>query len=361
MKKLSLLFISLSMISVFSFISCAQAPAEYTLSFDGNGKAEVPSKIYTDSTVLTSEDIPSLEDIIGSDDLKTGFHFMGWYDSEETLLTPGYVVKSNKQFTAKWIDRVELNNSNYAKFNDDAMKQYLDKQLYICTTANFTQNNFHAVFFSGAYQNFIDSVADGNSFRDVHINAILDLSAVSKTEFTYLCRNVQKVILSKDCSIRYYNNALQLEEIEVPEDCEKFTVIDGILYNKAVTKIAGYPKAIKLEKLVIPSTLTSLVSSDINQQTSKATKEVVFHENFTEFNEWSFYGFTALEKVTFKGTTPPAMKFDTSRDAATFKGCSSDIKFYVPAGSKQTYIIAWTEWYAKTGYTGSLEDRIVEY
>ena len=146
-----------------------------------------------------------------------------------------------------------------------------------------------------------------------------------------------------------------MEEIIAPDDNNEVTSIDGILYNKDLTTVNGFPRATKIEKLVFPSTLQRF-NCYFEQQTSSATKEVVFPSSFKEFRSSSFFRFPALEKVVFEGTEPPAMLSTYT----CFTECSDDIKFYVPKGCKDAYVTAWTDWYSHTEYAGDLADRIVE-
>lgn len=131
---------------------------------------------------------------------------------------------------------------------------------------------------------------------------------IASVEECSFVKNVKKVILSKKCWFIDSFNADLLEEIIAPDDNNEVTSIDGILYNKDLTTVNGFPRA------------------------------------------------TKIEKVVFEGTEPPAMLSTYT----CFTECSSDIKFYVPKGCKQAYVDAWTDWYANAGYAGDLADRIVE-
>lgn len=255
--------------------------------------------------------------------------------------------------------RLELNSSNYDDFNnEEIMSQYIGKEIYIHVDETVTSTIFNDVFFNGKYKDFCKSLDNENSKYD-YIYATLDLSDATQ-DYSYVCGNVKKLILSKNTYYIDVFNARILEEIVIPEDNTHLTVIDGIMYDKDVKKIEGFPRATKLKKYVIPSTITDLTSSDINQPTTTSTKEVVVHENFKTFRSSSFFRFKGLESVVLKCTEPPVMGFDTSRNFAAFKECSGDIKFYVPKGCKDAYVQAWEQWYTCTEYDGDLADRIVE-
>ncbi|MCQ2590145.1 MAG: hypothetical protein MJ179_06950, partial [Treponema sp.] len=250
--------------------------------------------------------------------------------------------------------RLELNSSNYEDFNnEEIMSQYIGKEIYIHADETVDDTIINEVL-DGAYGN----ISKKNDELDIweSIYATLDLSDSSALS-CYLYGNVRKVILPDECYYIEVTNASILEEILVSKDNKYFSSVDGILYDKGLTGLKVYPRANKLEKLVLPSTVTHF-DHDLHQQQPPVTKEVVIPESFEGFLEWSFYRFAALEKVVFKGTEPPAMNYNDR--GAAFKECSDDIKFYVPKGCKQAYVDAWTDWYSHTKYAGDLADRIVE-
>lgn len=250
--------------------------------------------------------------------------------------------------------RLELNSSNYEDFNnEEIMSQYIGKEIYIHADETVDGTIINEVF-NGAYQNMCKWNDELNIWESIY--ATLDL-ADSSALSCYLYGNVRKVILPDECYYIDVTNANILEEILVSKDNKSFSSVDGILYDKGLTGLQVYPRANKLEKLVLPSTVTH-IDHDLHQQQPPVTKEVVIPESFEGFLEWSFYRFAALEKVVFKGTVPPAMNYNDR--GAAFKECSDDIKFYVPKGCKQAYVDAWTDWYSNAGYDGDLADRIVE-
>lgn len=247
--------------------------------------------------------------------------------------------------------RLELNSSNYNDFNDEEiMSQYIGKEIYIHADKTVDIEVLDNVFWRGSY----DSIGVSVDEEWIPIYGIVDLSDTSLEE-CHFAGNVKKVILSKKyCFIDSFNAGL-LEEIIAPDDNNELTSIDGILYNKDLTTVNGFPRATKIEKLVFPSTLQRF-NCYFEQQTSSATKEVVFPSSFKEFRSSSFFRFPALEKVVFEGTEPPAMLSTYT----CFTECSPDIKFYVPKGCKGAYETAWADWYSHTKYAGDLADRIVE-
>lgn len=251
--------------------------------------------------------------------------------------------------------RLELNSSNYNDFNDEEiMSQYIGKEIYIHADETVDGLTIVTVFADGEYQNF----SKWNTELGKHdsIYATLDLSDSSVSSCN-LSGNVKKVILPDDCYYIEVTNAGILEEILVSKDNKYFSSVDGILYDKGLTGLKVFPRANKLEKLVLPSTVTHF-DHDLHQQSSSATKEVVIPESFEGFLEWSFYRFSALEKVVFKGTIPPSMNYNDR--GAAFAQCSKNIKFYVPKGCKDAYVTAWADWYSHAGYEGSLAERIEE-
>lgn len=250
-------------------------------------------------------------------------------------------------------DTLILTNDNYADFNDETkMSKYYGKQVCIKMSSDIKNDTLAKVFYNGQFSNL--SKYNEEKMENEYIYAILDFSDTTATFInTYFCGNIQKIILSD--KVEYFSDVFNgglLEEIVVPDNNPNFKSIDGILYDKNVTTIEAYPRANKTEKLVIPETITSL-SSKIQQQTSNATKEIVFPSKFENFTaNYAFYRLGALEKVVFKTIVEPT--------TGCFTECSENLKFYVPSGKKQDFIDKWTVWYTATDYSGELSDRVFE-
>ena len=86
-----------------------------------------------------------------------------------------------------------------------------------------------------------------------------------------------------------------LEVIEVPEENPYLTVLDGVLYDKALTTLIMYPGASKIECVKIPEGVTT-ISSDAFE-CNQYLKKVVFPDSVVKIDYWAFNGCSALEEI----------------------------------------------------------------
>lgn len=251
-------------------------------------------------------------------------------------------------------DVLVLTNDNYENFNDETkMSKYIGKEVYIKMASDIKGVTLTAVFYEGNFRNFFKF--NEQTQENDYIYSILDFSDAEITSiYTYFCNNVKKIILSdKVTDFGDVGNAFLLEEIIVPENNTAFKSIDGILYDKNVTKVMAYPRNSQIEKLVIPETIKKLDNRIQQSVESSSTKEIVFPSEFEGFTaNYAFYRIRNLEKVVFKTIIDPA--------TGCFTECNKDLKFYVPAGKKQDFINKWSTWYNTAEYSGELADRVFE-
>lgn len=91
-------------------------------------------------------------------------------------------------------------------------------------------------------------------------NEIFDVSALygcDKIEYCYIPSTIEKINNNIFCS-------LLLNKVEVSEDNKFYTSIDGVLFNKDMTKLIYYPIAKLGSEYCVPSTVLSLEENSIN-------------------------------------------------------------------------------------------------
>ena len=78
------------------------------------------------------------------------------------------------------------------------------------------------------------------------------------------CKKIKKVVFSEDLelvsnksSCPFYG-CVSIEEFEVPESNVNFKTIDGVLFDKGVTKIIAYPSAKRLASYALPDTVKTI-------------------------------------------------------------------------------------------------------
>ena len=83
--------------------------------------------------------------------------------------------------------------------------------------------------------------------------------------------------------------APSLEKITVDEDNKYFCAIDGVLYNKDITKIISYPEGKADEKYVVPDTVVDMSGDAFGYD--PLFKTIVIHSNVTIFPEYNMFIF----------------------------------------------------------------------
>ena len=195
-----------------------------------------------------------------------------------------------------------------------------------------------------------------------------------------------------------------IEAFIISETNSKYCTVDGVVYNKNMTELILYPKNKQDDEFTIPDSVYSLGSNAFNMAkfsklnglshiqhvsnqpfyNAKNLKEADFSGlQDTKFPDYCFYYVATLEKVIlsdkiteidinsfrecnklkevhFLSTTPPTLNRGNNR--AEFYNCNSELKFYVPAGSKNNYLNSSNFTDSQYNYfAGSgLADRIIE-
>ena len=231
---------------------------------------------------------------------------------------------------------------------------------------------------------------------------------VSYVIFEYNLYNVQNIILPdnlKGLSEFFFEEVMLLESIQISEDNEYYCTDDGVLYTKDKVTIYKYPPCKTGSTFTLPeetsvalyqcfyynqyleeingseqlkpaySTTCSIFNSMYKLKNLELSftscpgytlnycsslEEVTF--TTTEKMKWSYnviYDCPSLKKITFSSTEPPEIVI--ANEKYEFQECSSDLKFYVPAGSKENYLSEENSFYQNNAYKDSLEERIIEY
>ncbi len=122
--------------------------------------------------------------------------------------------------------------------------------------------------------------------------------------------------------------------ITVDPDNEYYTVVDGILYNKDVTQMVFFPKALEIDTLVLPDTVTSLPDSAFEES---RIKHVEIPSSITSlpsscFRNSAIESVVLPESITYlpwncfadcKNLKEVNLEYVTGYDMAVFYGCVS--------------------------------------
>ena len=132
----------------------------------------------------------------------------------------------------------------------------------------------------------------------------------------YQCTALESVSIGAktstlSASAFYGDNALK--QIEVSQDNQTFAAVDGVLFDKAVTKILIFPRA-KEGSYTIPDTVTAVSNNAFD--TATGITEVIFGNAVASVGKEAFLGCNALTKIKINNNC------ETIGESA-FKGCSA--------------------------------------
>jgi len=128
-----------------------------------------------------------------------------------------------------------------------------------------------------------------------------------------------------------------LEKIEVDNNNPYYASINGILYNKSLTKILKCPSKIKdMEWITLPETIESICTSAFHS--NKSLSRIILPSTIKEIGNGAFYYCTNLNRVVCKSTKPPYTPTEeyTSSDPWEYSSRSS-ATLIVPKGCIDTY------------------------
>lgn len=168
------------------------------------------------------------------------------------------------------------------------------------------------------------------------------------------CDRLKTISIPKSVEYIGENTAIgynvSLEKIEVDPENQYYTSIDGILYDKALTKVLICPSQIQdLEWITLPSTITYICASAFSA--NKSLARIVIPAGVTVIDNGAFGGCSNLSRVICYAQTPPSTPMrqygtsdpwnDTARSSATL---------YVPKGCADVY----RNYYNLTYYYGNV-------
>ena len=336
----------------------------------------------------------------------------------KTVLQPAEGVSTNVFTAARSKFKVTPNGSDNYYFNSSGVIE-LGNSMTGNTVSVSSSSLDSLEFTSGTSYDFVVDEEFSNSdlsslFNNIKSSNIgastVDLSDVSITSMTaWVYGKVETIILPSgvtSLSSQTFENGSALKEIVVSEDNPNYTTVDGVLYNKNMTKLICYPRLKEGSEFTLPSTVTSLaygafarsenleVINGLQQITTiddmttfssmkkikvlnltgltssppaytfenSSVEEVYLSSSVSSIGGNSFRGCSKLTKIHFATTTPPSLSI--YNDVAEFSGCNSNLKFYVPSGSKSAYTGATvSKGFANSSYNAlasSLSSRIIE-
>ena len=115
-------------------------------------------------------------------------------------------------------------------------------------------------------------------------------------------------------SERVFMSSSSLTAINVSENNQYYTSVDGVLFNKHITKLMWYPTGKKETTYTIPDTVTSIDKMAFGYCRSLTTIEIP--DGVTEIDLWAFIYCTSLTAIKI----PDSMTYIAAR---AFEGCTS--------------------------------------
>lgn len=168
------------------------------------------------------------------------------------------------------------------------------------------------------------------------------------------CDRLTSLFIPKNVEFIGDNTAIgyctSMERIDVAPENPHYTSIDGILYDKALTKVLKCPSQIQdLEWITLPSTITHICKSAFH--TNKSLARIVIPAGVTEIGGGAFYYCSNLSRVTCYATTPPSTPLEqySTSDPWDYSGRST-ATLYVPKGCADVY----RNFYNRTYYYGNV-------
>lgn len=119
----------------------------------------------------------------------------------------------------------------------------------------------------------------------------------------------------------------KINTVTVDENNAYFTSQDGVLFDKAVTRLIYYPTD-RQGDYTIPATVTAI--GDRVFQAKTGLTGITISSNVRTIGEFAFYGCNALKFVKFTATPDGAEKLSLNIGDAAFKACTSLISIELP-------------------------------
>lgn len=146
-----------------------------------------------------------------------------------------------------------------------------------------------------------------------------------------------------------------LTGISVSSSNEKFTSVNGVLFNKSMTKLIAYPDGNTASSYTVPEGVTQIGGSAFGYANN--LQRVTLPSSLTEVSHLAFSDCQSLTKVTCLAQTPP----DVFENPFISTIENSDLKLIVPKGCRAAYQTAdvWKDFPSiKEMYCDFYEDGI---
>ena len=166
------------------------------------------------------------------------------------------------------------------------------------------------------------------------------LKSIEESAF-YNCKNLSTIYIPKN--VEYISEDWQfpgcsaLEKIDVDPDNKYYTSIDGILYDKQISKVIRCPQNIKdMEWITLPSTITKICKCAFHSVYSLT--RIVIPANVTIIGNGAFVCCDNLSRVYCYAENPPSTPIEEYSSSDPWDQTSkSTATLYVPKGCTDIY------------------------
>lgn len=168
------------------------------------------------------------------------------------------------------------------------------------------------------------------------------------------CDRLKTIYIPKSVEYIGENTAIgynvSLEKIEVDPENMYYTSIDGILYDKALTKVLKCPTQIQnMEWITLPSTITYICTSAFHS--NKSLTRIVIPAGVTVIDNGAFGGCSNLSRVTCYAQIPPSTPMGQYNTSDPWDATArSSATLYVPKGCADVY----RNFYNRTYFFGNV-------
>lgn len=262
----------------------------------------------------------SIDGVVFDKDLTTLLHFPS-AKAETYEIPDGVKIIAKNSFTSNKLLRSLSMPSSVIKIEKSAFNcpNLIDIQLSESLEIIAEHSFSHCSFTSIILPESLKYIGRG-AFMDCKLSAI------------FIPKNVEYI--SEDDA---FSICSALEKIEVDPNNKYYTSIDGILYDKQISKVLRCPQNIKdMEWITLPSTITKICSCAFHED--KTLARIVIPSGVTIIDNGAFYYCSNLGRVVCYAKTPPSTPTEDycSSDPWEYSGRNS-ATLYVPKGCADIY------------------------
>ena len=173
----------------------------------------------------------------------------------------------------------------------------------------------------------IKSITIPDSVKSIGNSAFVGCSSLEKV---YIGSGLESVGTELFTGEIEWNPCISLESIEVSADNTHFVSIDGVLFNKDVTKLIQYPTGKKQKEYVIPDSVTDIVQNAFNH--CKGLTKLTIGKGITVIDFSMLFHCDNIEAVILPNTLTKldggAFKYSGLKhidipDSVTYLGCEA--------------------------------------